>query len=76
MDLGRLTMTRQGFMIKEMKDSMLEGHELWLDKEKAQANCKLAATESSLKQLLVSIRNEVNIESKRNLEQLLKEMQE
>ena len=62
--------------MKEMKDSMLEEHELWLDKEKARANRELAATESSLKQLLVSIWDEVNIESKRNLEQLLEEMQE
>lgn len=37
---------------------------------------ELAAIESSLKQLSVSIRDEVNEESKRNLEQLLEEMHE
>ncbi len=69
-------MTRQGFMMKEVKDSMLKSNELRLDKEKARANRELVAIESSLKQLSVSIRDEVNEELKRNLEQLLEEMQE
>jgi len=68
--------TRQGFMMKEVKDSMLKSNELRLDKEKARANRELVAIESSLKQLSVSIRDEVNEELKRNLEQLLEEMQE
>jgi len=63
-------------MMKEVKDSMLKSNEVRLDKEKARANRELAAIESSLKQLSVSIRDEVNEESKRNLEQLLEEMQE
>jgi len=63
-------------MMKEVKDSMLKSSELRLDKEKARANRELVAIESSLKQLSVSIRDEVNEESKRNLEQLLEEMQE
>jgi len=62
-------------MMKEVKDSMLKSNEVRLDKEKARANRELAAIESSLKQLSVSIRDEVNEESKRNLEQLLEEMQ-
>ncbi len=62
--------------MKEVKDSMLKSSELRLDKEKARANRELVAIESSLKQLSVSIRDEVNEESKRNLEQLLEEMQE
>ncbi len=62
--------------MKEVKDSMLKGNEVRLDKEKARANRDLAAIESSLKQLSVSIRDEVNEESKRNLEQLLEEMKE
>jgi len=47
---------------------MLKSNKLRLNKEKARANRKLAAIESSLKQLSVSIRDEVNEESKRNLE--------
>lgn len=62
--------------MKEVKDSMLKSNELRLDEEKARANRELAAIESSLKQLSVNIRDEVNEESKRNLEQLLEEMQE
>ena len=62
--------------MKEVKDSMLKGNEVRLDEEKARANRELAVIESSMKQLLVSIRDEVNEESKRNLEQLLEEMQE
>lgn len=62
--------------MKEVKDSMLKSNELRLDKEKARANRELVAIESSLKQLSVSIRDEVNEELKRNLEQLLEEMQE
>ena len=53
--------------MKEVKDSMLESNELRLNEEKAQADRGLAAIESSLKQLFVSIREEVNEESKRNL---------
>ncbi len=60
--------------MKEVKDSMLKSNEVRLDKEKARANRELAAIESSLKQLLVNIWDEVNEESKRNLEQLLEEM--
>jgi hypothetical protein len=55
---------------------MLKSNESFLDKEKAQANRELVAVESSLRQLSVSIRDEVNEESKRNLQQLLEEMQE
>ena len=62
--------------MKEVKDSMLKGNEIRLDKEKARANRDSAAIESSLKQLSISIRDEVNEESKRNLEQLLEEMKE
>ena len=62
--------------MKEMKDFMLKGNEELLDKEKARANSELAAIESSMEQLSVSIRHEVNEESKQNLEQLFEEMQE
>lgn len=60
--------------MKEVKDSMLKSNESRLDEEKARANRELVAIESSLKQLSVSIRDEVNEESKQNLEQLLEEM--
>ena len=50
---------------------MLKSNNLRLDEEKARVNHELAAIESSLKQFLVSIRNEANEESKRNLEQIL-----
>lgn len=63
-------------MIKEVKDSILKSNELRLDEEKARANRESAAIESSLKQLSVNIRDEVNEESKQNLEQLLEEIQE
>ena len=63
-------------MMKEVKDSILKGNEELLDREKDRADRELAAIESSMKQLLVSIRDEVNEESKRNLEKLLEEMQE
>jgi hypothetical protein len=63
-------------MMKEVKDSMLKSNELSLDKEKTRANRELVAIESSLNQLSIGIRDEVNEESKRNLEQLLEEMQE
>lgn len=62
--------------MKEVKDSMLKSNELRLDEENARANRELAAIESSLEELSVRIRDEVNEESKRNLEQLLEEMQE
>lgn len=55
---------------------MLKGNEVCLDEEKARANRELAAIESSIKQLSVGIRDDVNEVSKRNLEQLLEEMQE
>ena len=74
--LNRLTVTRQDSMMKEVKDSMLKGNEELLVGEKNRANHELAAIESSLQQLCVSIRDEANEESKRNLEQLLEEMQE
>ena len=69
-------MVRQEFIMKEVKDSMLKGNKELLDREKDRADHELAAIESSLKKLCVSIRDELNEESKRNLEQLLKEMQE
>ena len=62
--------------MKEMKDSILKDNKKLLNKEKDRADRELAAIESSLKQLSVSIQDEVNEESKRNLEQLLEEMQE
>lgn len=69
-------MARQESVMKEVKDSMLKGNEEFLNREKDRGDRELATIESSLKQLSVSIRDEVNEESKRNLEQLLKEMQE
>lgn len=63
-------------MMKEVKDSMLTGNEELLNREKDRGDRELATIESSMKQLCVSIRDEVNEESKRNLEQLLEEMQE
>ena len=62
--------------MKEVKDSMLKSNELRLDEEEARANRELVAIESSLKQLSFSIQDEVNEESKRNLTQLLEEMEE
>ena len=62
--------------MKEVKDSMLKSNELRLDEEKARANRELAVLASALKQLSVRIREEVNEDSKRNLEQLLEEMEE
>ena len=62
-------------MIKEVKDSMLKSNELRLNEEKARADRERAAIESALKQISVSLREEVNEESKRNLEQLLEELQ-
>lgn len=62
--------------MKEVKDSMLKSNELRLDAEKARATRELVVIESSLQQLTVSIRDEVNEESRRNLEQLLEEMQQ
>ena len=62
--------------MEEVKDALLKSNELRLDEEKARANRELVVIESSLKQLSVRIRDEVNEESKRNLEQLLEEMQE
>ena len=63
-------------MIKEVKDSMFKGNEELLNREKDRADRQLAAIESSLQQLSVKIRDEFDEESKRNLEQLLEEMQE
>ena len=62
--------------MKQVKDSMLKDNEVRLDEEKSRANHELAAIESSMKQLSVSIRHEINEESKRNLKQLFEEMQE
>jgi len=53
--LDKLTVTRQGFMMKEMKDFMLKSNEVRLDKEKARANRELVAIKNFLKQLLVNI---------------------
>jgi cytochrome c556 len=72
----RLTVTRQGFMMEEMKDSMLKNIESFLDEEKARANREFAAIESSLEKLSLSIQHEFNEDSKRSLQQLLREMQE
>lgn len=69
-------MTHQESIMKEMKDLILKGNEESLDKEKARANRDSETIESSIEQLSVSIRDEVNTQSKRNLEQLLEEMQE
>ena len=62
--------------MKEVKDSMLKSNVLRLNEEKARVNHELAVIASSLKQLSIKIREEVNEDSKRNLEQLLKEMEE
>ena len=62
--------------MKEVKDSMLKSNEIRLDEESERANRELATIESSLKQLSISIRDEFNEESKRDLEQLLNEIQE
>ena len=69
-------MTRQESMMKEVKDAMLKGNEVRLDEEEARAKRELAVIESSMKQLLVSIRHEVDEASKQSLEQLLEETQE
>ena len=69
-------MARQESMMREVKDCMLTGNEEFLNKEKDRGDRELAIIESSLKQMYVSIRNEVNEESKWNLVQLLEEMQE
>ena len=50
--------------MKEIKDFILKGNEELLNKEKARANSELAVIESSIEQLSVSIRHEVNEESK------------
>ncbi|KAK3177894.1 hypothetical protein OEA41_000026 [Lepraria neglecta] len=71
-----LTVARQESIIKEVKDSILKGNKELLNREKDRADRELAAIESSLQQLSVSIRDEVNKESKQNLEQLLEEIQE
>lgn len=69
-------MTRQESIMQEVKDAMLKGNKVRLNEEEARANRELAAIESSMQQLSVSIRDEVNEASKRNLEQLLEEIQE
>ena len=69
-------MTHQESMMKEMKDLILTGNEESLDKEKARANRDSESIESSIEELSVSIRDEVDTQSQRNLEQLLEEMQE
>ena len=69
-------MTHQESMMKEMKDLILKGNEESLDKEKARANRDAESIESSIEELSVSIRDEVNTQSQRNLEELLEEMQE
>lgn len=74
--LGRFAVARQGLIIKEVKDSMLKSNEVHLAKEEARANHELTAIERSMEELSVSIRDEVNEESKRDLGQLLEEMQE
>ena len=53
--------------MKEVKDSMLTDNEELLNKEKDRGDRELVATESSMIQISVSIRDEVNEESKRNL---------
>ena len=68
-------MACQESLMKEVKDSMLKGNEELLNREKDRADRELVAIESSMKQILVSIRDEVNEELKRNLEQLLEEIQ-
>lgn len=70
----RLIVTRQRFLIKEVKDSMLKNNEIRLNKENERANLELAIIEGSLKQLSISIRDEFNEKSKRDLEQLLKKI--
>ena len=61
--------------MKEVKDSMIKSNEKRLDEEKARADRESTAMESSLKQLSINIQDEVDKESKRNLQQLLEEIQ-
>lgn len=69
-------MTRQEFIMKEVKDSILKSNEESLHQEETRAKRELAAIENSIRELSFSIRDEVNEELKRNLGQLLEEMQE
>ena len=62
-------------MMKEVKDSMLKGNKELLNREKDRADHELVAIENSIKQISVSIWDEVNEELKRSLEQLLEEIQ-
>ena len=57
-------MVRQESIMKEIKDFILKSNKELLDKEKARANSELTAIESSIKQLLINIRHEINEESK------------
>lgn len=54
---------------------MLQSNEELLSGEKDRADRELAVIESSLEHLSLSIRSQINEESKRNLEQLLEDMQ-
>ena len=62
-------------MMKEIKDSIIKSNKIRLDEEKARANRESTAIESSLKQLSISIQDEVDKESKKYLQQLLEETQ-
>lgn len=73
--LNRLAVARQEFVMIEIKDSMLQSNEELLSGEKDRADRELAVIESSLEHLSLSIRSQINEESKRNLEQLLEDMQ-
>ena len=59
--------------MKEMKDTMIKSNEIRIKEEKARVNRETMAIESSLKQLSFSVQDEVDKESKRNLQQLVKE---
>ena len=62
--------------MQEVKDSMLQSNVSRLDEEKARADRESIALETSLSQLSIRIRDEVNNqETKQSLEQLLAEMQ-
>jgi hypothetical protein len=75
-DINRLTTTRQGYLMKEMKDAKLQQNEAVHQREIARADVERTATKASLQQLSVGGSIRLSEESERSRQELLQEMRQ
>jgi hypothetical protein len=71
-----MQLARQGYLMKEMKDTMLQQNEAVVQREIARADVEWMAIEGSLQQLLVGGSIRLSEESERSRQELLQEMRQ